>query len=115
MKSLSSRIAIPSIFILLALMSSAPFASDRYIRGQISHQGRPAAGAGVTISCADGPIETNSYGHFRATLHSATGCTLKVSWDGRPSESVTLSGKHMNRFVNLNLQRYGDRWLIDIR
>lgn len=114
MKKLSWLTLLSGCFLLVSIPLT-PFASEATLRGQIMHQGRPAANATVTLSCSKETANTDSYGRFSATVDGSVACSIAVKWKERESEQVELTGIDTNRFINLQLRLYQDRWLLDLR
>ncbi len=95
----------------LATMALAPIANAGIWKGDVSHQGSPAAGATVTI-CNVSATTSNS-GRFRIEVpDNNNGCAIKVSYQGKESSKVTARPRP---YLSLSLRSSSKGWVVEIK
>lgn len=114
---------ITSVAIVILFMSTAAIVhADTRIRGQVLHDGKPAAGAQLRIFCAGEDkkpytvLSTDYYGAFRKTIPRAiNNCKLVVSWGNLKSDPVDIDNGSSQIVLNINLRKWKEKWLLEIK
>lgn len=114
----ATRIKVVASIILL-FSASAIVHADTRIKGQVLHNGRPAANATLSIFCDNGnipPALTTNYGAFQTLIpRGKTNCKLEVVWNNRKSERVAIDMRSSQVVLSINLRSWKNMWLLEIR
>ena len=114
----AARITLIATVIVL-MITSAIVLADSIIRGQVLHNGRPAANAKLSIFCDNGnidPVFTNNYGAFQTSIPTAkNNCKLEVEWNNRVSDPVPIDNKSSQVVLSINLRSWNNKWFLEIR
>ena len=119
----ATRVTLFVIVVLLTSTSAIVHAATK-IKGQVLHNGRPAANAKLNFYCdkkkkkpaTSKPAITNNYGSFKMSIPGGNkSCDLEVIWNKRTSERVSINMTGSRLVLSLNLRSWKNKWLVEIR
>ena len=102
----------PAVFLLgVVTIAFAAGANAGVWKGDVTHNGSPAAGAKGTI--CDVPFTTNSSGRFKLTVKGdRSSCPVKLSYQGKSSSTVKV---RPSLYLSLSLRSGSTGWVIEVK